>query len=851
MFTSQWRRRVRRNPQGPRPLLRVESLEGRDVPSTSMYGGTVTGSSQSYNHPDSTGAALSGQVSPFQAMAFRVSADDVYTLSNMSSTFPGSDTFLALYSPSFNPSNPLFNLVNVNDNFAPLGLGSQITQALTANTTYILVTSGANSGVTGDVIDKIYSPGTGTITLTTHALPAVDAPTATGVTAGGATLGGTVEGDGGAAVTERGIVYADYSLNSSPKIGGTGVTKVVSGSGLGTFTASVSGLTPGIVYAYRAYATNAVGTFYTSPVMTVTANSPPVLGGITAGDQAVNDNATVKPFLNVTVTDPDVQTETVTVTYTGGNGTFSTLGGFTGSAGSYAFSGTAADVQAALRGLTFVPTKDQVPVAQTVTTAFTVSVSDGIATASDGQTTVIATSINDAPTLANPIPNPTFTGPGVKVLTFAANTFADVDPGTTFTYTAAPVGGGSLPNWLVFNAATRTLSGNPGSTAASPVTIRVTADDGKGGTAYDDVVFTLTNVNDAPVLNPGTPALPGILSTVTPAANTGQLVTTLIGSHVTDSDLGDLKGIAVYGMTVGAGGTWQFTTDGTTWANMPAVSVAAPLLLNSDSNTRIRFVPTADATTTPSITYRAWDRTAGGTEGNLSAVNPGAGGGGSAFSTNSETATVAVTNGKAETVSAVQINDGSAQRSMVSSLTVTFTGPMSFAGGNANASSAFLLTQVGGGTVGLNAAVAANVLGQTVVTLTFQAGSLVQTDGQAQVLSLTDGKYQLTIVGGSMTGTANGLALDGDHDGAAGGNYISPDDTAGSGPGHQLGLYRLFGDVTGDGTVDAFDAGQLRIAFNSSVGSPNYIAALDSDGNGTIDAFDVGAFRVNFNKNLF
>src|SRR3954453_3063457 len=136
MFTSQWRRRVRRNPQGPRPLLRVESLEGRDVPSTSMYGGTVTGSSQSYNHPDSTGAALSGQVSPFQAMAFRVGADDVYTLSNMASTFPGSDTFLALYSPSFNPSNPLTNLVNVNDNFAPLGLGSQITQALTANTTY-------------------------------------------------------------------------------------------------------------------------------------------------------------------------------------------------------------------------------------------------------------------------------------------------------------------------------------------------------------------------------------------------------------------------------------------------------------------------------------------------------------------------------------------------------------------------------------------------------------------------------------------------------------------------------------------------------------------------------------------
>jgi hypothetical protein len=277
---------------------------------------------------------------------------------------------------------------------------------------------------------------------------------------------------------------------------------------------------------------------------------------------------------------------------------------------------------------------------------------------------------------------------------------------------------------------------------------------------------------------------------------------------------------------------------------MPAVSTAAPLLLNSDTNTRIRFVPTVDATTTPSITYRAWDRTAGGTEGNLSSVNPGPGGGGSAFSINSETAIVAVTNGKAETVSGVQVNDGSDQRSMLTSLTVTFTGPMSFAGGNANAAAAFVLTQLGGGTAGLNAAVSTNALSQTVVTLTFQPGSLVESN----VPSLVDGKYQLTILGGSITGSANGLAFDGDHDGTAGGDYVSPADTAGSGPGHHLGLYRLYGDVTGDGTVDLADLSQFRSSFNTFAGSANYIAALDADGNHTIDLTDLAAFRNNFNR---
>ncbi|HEX4591073.1 MAG TPA: dockerin type I domain-containing protein, partial [Gemmataceae bacterium] len=62
---------------------------------------------------------------------------------------------------------------------------------------------------------------------------------------------------------------------------------------------------------------------------------------------------------------------------------------------------------------------------------------------------------------------------------------------------------------------------------------------------------------------------------------------------------------------------------------------------------------------------------------------------------------------------------------------------------------------------------------------------------------------------------------------------------------------RLFGDVNGDGVVDASDLGLLRSAYNSSAGSPVYLSYLDADGSGSIDAQDLGQFRSRFNLNVF
>ena len=194
------------------------------------------------------------------------------------------------------------------------------------------------------------------------------------------------------------------------------------------------------------------------------------------------------------------------------------------------------------------------------------------------------------------------------------------------------------------------------------------------------------------------------------------------------------------------------------------------------------------------------------------------------------------------------VNDGSAQRSEVRSISVTFSGPVTFSGGNANAAAAFQLTHLtDGNNVDLMSAVSTDNQGRTVVTLTFSGAETDQLSGRNGASpSLADGRYQLTVLSGSVTG-ADGQALNG---GGTNGNYVSPTDTLGGGP-DQLHLFRLFGDANGDGIVDQKDLGLFRKALNAGVGDSSYLAFLDADNSGVVDQLSLGAFRSRFNAKVF
>jgi hypothetical protein len=165
-------------------------------------------------------------------------------------------------------------------------------------------------------------------------------------------------------------------------------------------------------------------------------------------------------------------------------------------------------------------------------------------------------------------------------------------------------------------------------------------------------------------------------------------------------------------------------------------------------------------------------------------------------------------------VAGVVVNDGSAQRSMVNSLTVTFDGPVTLDPG------AFQLTRQDGIAVDLNVAISI-VNGQTVAVLTFAGAGIVGG-------SLVDGNYALTICG-DLVHDAYGRALDGDADGTAGGNRSDS-------------LFRLYGDSDGDRDVDLRDLGRFLSSFGRRRGDTHYLAYFDVNGDDQVGVVDLIAF---------
>jgi hypothetical protein len=100
--------------------------------------------------------------------------------------------------------------------------------------------------------------------------------------------------------------------------------------------------------------------------------------------------------------------------------------------------------------------------------------------------------------------------------------------------------------------------------------------------------------------------------------------------------------------------------------------------------------------------------------------------------------------------------------------------------------------------------------------------------------SLADGSYSPTVRADRVHDRW-GRALDGDGDGAAGGDRAD-------------GFFRLFGDADGDGDVDRADRDRFRAAFKASSIDIGYLWHFDFDGDGDIDGHDNGQFSRRFGR---
>jgi hypothetical protein len=171
-------------------------------------------------------------------------------------------------------------------------------------------------------------------------------------------------------------------------------------------------------------------------------------------------------------------------------------------------------------------------------------------------------------------------------------------------------------------------------------------------------------------------------------------------------------------------------------------------------------------------------------------------------------------------VESVVLNDGSAQRSMVNSITVTFSGAAVLD------PEAIELRKQDGSLV--DARVSVSVAdGKTVAVLTFAGAEFIGG-------SLADGQYVLTIRSDRVHDRW-GRELDGDGDGVSGGDRVDR-------------FARLFGDSDGDGHVDGSDRDLFRSAFGTSAADADYLWYFDFDGDGDVDGHDNGQFNRRFGQ---
>lgn len=170
-------------------------------------------------------------------------------------------------------------------------------------------------------------------------------------------------------------------------------------------------------------------------------------------------------------------------------------------------------------------------------------------------------------------------------------------------------------------------------------------------------------------------------------------------------------------------------------------------------------------------------------------------------------------------ITSTQVNDGSNQRSIVTSLSVEFSALVTLP---TNAADAF--TVVGpNGQVPVSVDTSGSTATQTKTRLTFSGpGTLAG--------SLTDGNYVLTVLGNQIT--LGDQALNADNDGTPGGNFA-------------FTFHRLFGDADGNRSVTAADFNAFRLAYGQSGPS-----IFDFNGDGTVSASDFNDFRMRFGATL-
>lgn len=249
-----------RQADGSLPVLNFLKLTSTSVPEyhagLAVSGLTTDGMGNIWNNPPSIGAFEYGAVGPVLMTTFTLSsAGNATTITS----YHGTLQFTTSYITPSNTTDQTFVWSVINGTgSATISTGGLLT-AITNGTVTVRATAHDGSGVYSDMtitLSNQVATGYATITTTSVGMQGIDQTTNLAY----ATSGGNVTNDGGSTVTAKGICYG---TSANPT---TANTVISGGSGLGSFSLQMTGLTKPATYHVRAFATNSTGTSYGTDV---------------------------------------------------------------------------------------------------------------------------------------------------------------------------------------------------------------------------------------------------------------------------------------------------------------------------------------------------------------------------------------------------------------------------------------------------------------------------------------------------------------------------------------------------------------------------------------------------------
>ena len=420
---------------------------------------------------------------------------------------------------------------------------------------------------------------TATVATATTATVTTTAPA--GITSTSATLGGNVTADGGATITERGVVYVAGSGTPT-----TANTKLTAAGTTGSYTVSATGLTAATLYTTRAYASNSAGTSYGSSQPFTTAATlaastsrtnvscfggsngtatATATGGVTPYTYSWNTSpvqttatATGLPAgtFTVTVTDAASQTTTATATITAPPALASSISSQTNVS---CFGGSNGAATVSVSGGTPSYSYSWSPSGGTAATATGLSA---------GSYTVTITDANSC-TKTQAV---TITQPASALAVGTSKTDATTNGGTNGTATATPSGGtpGYTYSWNTSPIQTTAMA-----TGLTAGTYTVTVTDANGCTA----------TGSATVGQPAPAPANLTISTGTAAAPTAIAAGTYNSITVTGTGFGQLGGAVVVNsaVTVQSGGSLSTNCQAMTGAGSFTLAAGATLYICDDA----------------------------------------------------------------------------------------------------------------------------------------------------------------------------------------------------------------------------------------------------------------------------